>query len=253
MLNVHQGDLFILLKSNALRVPPIINIVKIQYVNGGMKMMDEKDSKPFYHRNWFWITIFSIFIVVSATTYVANYSFYKGQADKATVSQSKSLAEKKKIEDNPSIVARYNSIKTGKKGFNKDEIIQLLGQPTTTQKINVNNPISTLVWNEIDGGQNITIQITFEKDKATSKSIQGLNVDRKKVLTSKEYNQLQNGDSYNKVINKLGDPDDYSDVNGVRTLTYESDLLEVDPTADAMIKIEISNNKVISKEQQNLK
>lgn len=212
--------------------------------------MNEKDEKPFYHRNWFWITIFSIFIIVSATTYIANYSFYMGQADKATVSQSKSLAEKKKIEDNPSVVARYNSIKTGKNGYGRDDIIQLLGQPTTTQKVNVNNPISTLIWNETNG---VTIQITFEKDKATSKSIQGLNIDRKKVLTLKEYDQLQTGDSYNKVINKLGDPDDYSDVNGVRTLTYESDLLEADPTADAMIKIEISNNEIVSKEQQNLK
>lgn len=242
-----------ILKNNALKMLLNMNIVKIHYVNGGMQMMDEKDSKPFYHRNWFWITIFSIFIIVSATTYVANYSFYKGQADKATVSQSKSLAEKKKIEDNPSIVAKYNSIKTGKKGFDKDEIVQLLGQPTTTQQLDVNNPIKTMIWNGTDSNQNITIQITFEKDKATSKSIQGLNIDRKKVLTSLDYDKLQNGDSYNKVINTLGDPDDYSDVNGVRTLTYESDLLEADPTADAMIKIEISNNQVISKEQQNLK
>jgi hypothetical protein len=51
----------------------------------------------------------------------------------------------------------------------------------------------------------------------------------------------------------LGDPDDYSDTNGIKTLIYESDLSEADPTYDATIKIEIANDKVISLEQQNLK
>jgi len=214
-------------------------------------MTDENNSKPFYKRNWFWITIFSIFIIVSATTYIANFSFYKDQADKATTSQSKNLTEKK-IDSDPSLVDKYNSIKTGKKGLSKSELIELLGQPTTTQQLDVNNPITTLIWKGTDN-QNVTIQITVEKDKATSKSIQGLDIDRKKMLTSKDLAKLQVGDSYKKVINTLGDPDDYSDTNGVKTLTYESDLSEIDQASDAMIRIEISNNQIINKEQQNLK
>jgi len=229
-----------------------MKIVKIQGVDGGMKMMNENNNKPFYKRNWFWITIFSIFIIVSATTYVANFCFYNDQADKATVSQSKGLAEKKKIADDPSLVVKYNSIKTGKNGFSEKEIIQLLGQPTNTQKLSVNDPITTLTWQGTDN-QNVMIQITFEKGKATSKSIQGLDIDRKKLLTSKDFNKLQKGDSYNKVISTLGDPDDYSDTNGIKTLTYESDLLEADSSSDAMIRIEISNKQIISIEQQNLK
>ncbi|MFC6176936.1 DUF3862 domain-containing protein [Companilactobacillus huachuanensis] len=215
--------------------------------------MDENNSKPFYRRNWFWITIFSIFIVVSATTYVANFSFYKGQADKATTSQSKSLTEKKKMEENPSLVAKYNSIKTGKKGFSKDAVVKLLDQPSSVQQLDAKNPIATLIWNGADGNQNVLIQITFEKNRAVSKSIQGLTIDRKKLLTLQDFDKLQSGDSYNKVINTLGDPDDYSDTNGVKTLTYNSDLLEADSTADALIKIEISNNKIIYTQQQNLK
>jgi len=73
------------------------------------------------------------------------------------------------------------------------------------------------------------------------------------MLTSKDLAKLQVGDSYKKVINTLGDPDDYSDTNGVKTLTYESDLSEIDQASDAMIRIEISNNQIINKEQQNLK
>jgi hypothetical protein len=39
----------------------------------------------------------------------------------------------------------------------------------------------------------------------------------------------------------------------LKPLVYESDLSEADPSQDASIKIEISNNKIIYKEQQNLK
>ena len=215
-------------------------------------MTDENERKPFYKRNWFWITILSIFIVVTATTYVANYSFYRDKADQASTSQSKNVAQKK-AQRNPSLTAKYDSIKTGKKGFTKDEIIDLLGQPTTTQQIDTTNEILNLTWNTAENDNNIVIQITVEKNKATAKSIQGLDIDRKKLLNVEDLNKLKNGDKYNKVIDILGDPDDYSDTNGIKTLTYESDLAEADPSEDAIIKIEVANNQIISIEQQNLK
>lgn len=225
---------------------------KIQYVTGGMKMTDENERKPFYKRNWFWITILSIFIVVTATTYVANYSFYSDKADQASTSQTRNAAQKK-VDDNPSLTVKYDSIKTGKDGFTRDEIIDLLGQPTTTQQIDGTKELLNLTWNTTENNNKIVIQITVEKNRATAKSIQGLDIDRKKLLTLEDFDKLQIGDKYNKVVNTLGDPDDYSDTDGIKTLTYESDLAEADPTADAMIKIEVSNNQIISKDQQNLK
>ena len=215
-------------------------------------MTNEKERKPFYKRNWFWITILSIFIVVSATTYVANYSFYRDKADQASVSESKNAA-KKKNENSPSLIEKYNSIKTGIKGMNKTQIIKILGEPSSTQQIDSTNNLFDLVWNGNEDNSNVTIQITFEKDKAKSKSIQGLDIDRKKLLTFDDLNKLQVGDNYNRVINILGDPDDYVETNGVKILTYESDLAEADPSEDAIIKVEVSNNQIISKEQQNLK
>ena len=110
-----------------------------------------------------------------------------------------------------------------------------------------------LTWDGTDNGENVTIQITFEKGKATAKSIQGLNIDRKRLLTLKDFEKLQVGDEYNRVIDVLGDPDTYSDTNGIKILTYESDLAEADLSQDATIKIEISDNKIINLEQQNLK
>lgn len=225
--------------------------VKILCVIGGTEMTDENERKPFYKRNWFWITILSIFIVVSATTYVVNFSFYQGKADQASTSQSKNVATKK-VEDDPSLISKYNSIKTGKKGLTKTKIIKLLGQPTATQAIDQSSQIMSMTWEGFDSNNGVMIQITFENNKATAKSIQGLNIDRKKLLTLADFEKLQVGDSYNRVINILGDPDDYSDTNGVKTLTYESDLAEADSTKDAIIKIEISNNAIISKTQQNL-
>lgn len=229
-----------------------MKIAKIQY-RRRYENVDENDIKPFYRKKWFWITIVSIFIIVSATTYIANYSFYSDQADKATVSQSKSLATKKKIANDASFISKYNSIKTGKNGFSKSEIVDLLGEPNNTERLAVDKSIVTLSWNGTDNKQNVTVQITLEKNKATAKSIQGLDIDRKKLLSMEDFDKLKVGDSYNKVINALGDPDNYSDVNGMRTLIYQTDLTEADPSVNSLIKIELSNNKVINKEQQNLK
>jgi len=207
-------------------------------------MTDENDRKPFYKRNWFWITILSIFVIVTATTYVANYSFYRDKADQASTSQSENVVQKKS-QKNLSLTAKYDSIKTGKKVFTKDEIIDLLGQPTTTQQIDSTNGILNLTWNTAENDNNIVIQITVEKNKATAKSIQGLDIDRKKLLNVEDLNELKNGDKYNKVIDVLGDPDDYSDINGIKTLTYESDLAEADPSEDAIIKIEVATIKLL--------
>lgn len=212
-------------------------------------MNEQNEGKPFYKRNWFWIMILSIFIIVSATTYIANFSFYQGKADSTVVSQKKT---KKTVAD-LSLSDKYNELKTGKTGYSKKEVIQLLGEPTSIQQIDDTSQVASLIWNKMDNGKSIVIQVTFEKGKASAKSIRGLDIDRKQLLTKKDYNKLQNGDNYNRVLNVLGDTDDYSDTNGIKTLIYESDLSEADPTYDATIKIEIANDKVISLEQQNLK
>jgi len=214
--------------------------------------LNENDKKPFYKRNWFWITILSMFIVVSATTYIANYSYLQDKADQTTVKQGKNQSEKK-VTKSPSLVTKYNSIKTGSEGYVKDEVIKVLGNPTSTQDLNTDNGMMILTWDGTDNNSGVTIQITFEKNIATAKSIQGLDIDRKKLLTMKDYDKLQIGDKYSRVTNILGDPDNYSDMNGVKTLTYMSDLDEIDPTQATNIQVKISNNKIITKSQVNLK
>ena len=213
--------------------------------------MTENEKKPFYKRNWFWITIISIIVVVSATTYVANYSFYSDKADQISSEERKTLKEQQKAEKSPSLITKYNSIKTGNKGYSKKVIYKLLGNPVETQI--QSSTISNVTWKGTADQGNVTIQITFENGHAASKSIQGLDIDREKTLTLADYQKLNVGDSYNRVVNLLGDPDDYSDINGVRTLTYVSDLSELDPTQNASIQIKLSHNQIVAKSQTNLK
>ncbi|WP_334333365.1 DUF3862 domain-containing protein [Companilactobacillus sp. HBUAS59544] len=213
--------------------------------------MTENEKKPFYKRNWFWITIISIIVVVSATTYVANYSFYSDKADQISSEQRKNLKSQEKAEKSPSLITKYNSIKTGNKGYSKKVIYKLLGNPVETQV--QSNEISNVTWKGRADESTVTIQITFENGHAVSKSIQGLDIDREKTLTLADYQKLNIGDSYNRVVNLLGDPDDYSDINGVRTLTYVSDLSELDPTQNASIQIKLSHNQIVAKSQTNLK
>lgn len=228
-----------------------VNASKILNIDGGVTMLNEK--KPFYKRNWFWIMIFSIIVVVSTTTYIANNSYYQGEADQANLEQRKDQAERKQAEKNPSLVAKYNSIKTGKNGYSEKNITSLLGNPTETQTMDKQGKEIIATWNKTVTSNQVMIQITFFKNIAKSKSIQGLDIDRENSLTLADFNKLKNGDSYNRVINVLGDPDDYSDINGVRTLTYVSDLSEADPSQNASIDIKLSDNKIIAKSQVNLK
>lgn len=230
-----------------------VNTSKILNIDGGINILNENEKKPFYRRNWFWITILSIIIVVSATTYIANYSYYKDEADQANVDQRKDQSERKQAEKNPSLVAKYNSIKTGKNGYSRKVITNLLGNPTETQIMDKKGKEITATWNKTDNNNQVMIQITFFKNIAKSKSIQGLDIDRENSLTLADFNKLKNGDNYNRVISVLGDPDDYSDINGIRTLTYVSDLSEADPSQNASIDIKLSDNKIVAKSQVNLK
>src|SRR5699024_7378572 len=197
--------------NNTLKVLPSIKLARIQCVDGGVKMTDENNSKPFYKKTGFWIAILSVFVVVSATTFIVNDSYYQDKADQTAVTKKKLS---KKIENNPSLAEKYDSIKTGKKGFSKKEVIELLGQPTATQTVDVTNQVDNLTWNGYSNSNAITVQISFQKDKATSKSIQGLDIDRKKLLTLADYDKIQEGDNYNQVVDILGDPDNYSVTNG---------------------------------------
>lgn len=237
----------------ASRVLLSVNTSKILNIDGGINILNENEKKPFYRRNWFWITILSIIIVVSATTYIANYSYYKDEADQANLEQRKDQSERKQAEKNPSLVAKYNSIKTGKNGYSRKVITNLLGNPTETQIMDKKGKEITATWNKTDNNNQVIIQITFFKNIAKSKSIQGLDIDRENSLTLADFNKLKNGDNYNHVISILGDPDDYSDINGIRTLTYVSDLAEADPSQNASIDIKLSDNKIIAKSQVNLK
>lgn len=234
-------------------MPFSVNTSKILNIDGGTEILSENEKKPFYRRNWFWITILSIIAVVSTTTYLANNFYYQDEADQANLEQRKDQAERKQAEKNPSLVAKYDSIKTGKKGYSQKNVIQLLGNPTETQTMDKRGREIIVTWNKVNNSNQVMIQITFFKDIAKSKSIQGLDIDREKSLTLADYEKIENGDNYNHVISVLGDPDDYSDINGVRTLTYVSDLAEADPSQNASIDIKLSDNQVIAKAQVNLK
>ena len=224
-----------------------VNIGKIQGADGG-NILTEHEKKPFYHQNWFWITIISIIVVASATTYVANYAISQDKAEQTTTQQKKII---KRLEKSPSLTTKYNSIKTGDKGYSKEVVYQLLGNPNETDFLSKDRANAT--WEGKDDETGVLIQITFEKNHVISKSIQGLDIDREKTLALVDYQKLNIGDSYNRVLNILGDSDDYSDVNGVRTLTYASDLAKLDPTQNASIQIKLSHNQIVAKSQTNLK
>lgn len=206
-------------------------------------------NKPFYKKKWFWLTVVALFLVATATAYVVENT-YDDKADEDSYNQENLF--KKTSDSNTSIIDKFNSIKLGAGGSSQKNIERKLGEATfisnTEDKKN-----STLTWNNIKGlDDDVSIDITFEHGIAASKSIKGLDIDRKNDLTMKDYNGIKNGDTYDQVISKLGNPDNYSETDGNMTLIYTSDVEDKVDDETTYIKVILDNGQVTGKNQVNV-
>ncbi|WP_334330162.1 DUF3862 domain-containing protein [Companilactobacillus sp. HBUAS59699] len=206
-------------------------------------------NKPFYKKNWFWLTVIAVFLVVTATGYVVENT-YDDKADEGSYSQQNLF--KKTSGSKTSTIDKFNSIKLGAGGSSLRKVERKLGEATFISN-NEDKDNSTMTWNNIKGlDDDVSINITFERGIAATKSIKGLDIDRKNDLTMKDYNRIKNGDSYDQVIDKLGNPDNYSESNGDMTLIYTSDVEDKVDDETTYIKILLTNDEVTGKSQVNV-
>ncbi|APX73275.1 DUF3862 domain-containing protein (plasmid) [Companilactobacillus allii] len=204
---------------------------------------------PFYKKKWFWISIISFFIIISTTAFVVENTY----DDKADENLNQEDLFKKTKDSDTSIIDKFNKVKIGAKGNTLKRIEEVFGSPTITSNTS-DRKNATLTWQNLKGlDDDVVIDITFQDGVAVSKSIKGLDIDRRNDLRLSDYNKVKENDSYDQVINLLGNPDNYIESGGVVTLTYTSDVEEKIDDASTYIEITLSNNKVTSKSQLNVK
>ncbi|WP_125568186.1 DUF3862 domain-containing protein [Companilactobacillus insicii] len=204
-------------------------------------------NKPFYKKQWFWLTIIAMFFVITATAYVVENT-YEDKADE----ENQERLFNKSSNSNTSTIDKFNSIKLGAGGSDRKAVDRKFGKAVYISN-SEDEENSTMTWNNIKGlDDDVSIDITFEQGIAVAKSIKGLDIDRKNDLTMKDYNRVKNNDSYEQVINTLGNPDNYSEKNGNMTLIYTSDVEDKKDDEATYIKVVLNNNKVTSKSQVNV-
>lgn len=205
---------------------------------------------PFYKRRWFWISAVSLFIIVTTTAFVVENT-YDDKADEESYRQEDLF--KKTSDSDTSVIDKFNNVKIGIDGNSLKKIEDVFGSPTMTSNTS-DRKNATLTWQNLKGvDDDVVIDITFQDGSAVSKSIKGLDIDRKSDLRLSDYQKVNKNDSYDKVISVLGNPDNYIESGGVVTLTYTSDVEEEIDDATTYIEITLSNDKVTSKTQLNVK
>ncbi|WP_125764556.1 DUF3862 domain-containing protein [Companilactobacillus hulinensis] len=207
-------------------------------------------KKSFYKKRWFWLVAISALVIISATAFVIENT-YDDKADEESYNQENLF--KKTRDSDTSIIDKFNLVKIGAGGNSLKNVESKFGQATMTSNTE-DSKNATLTWQNLKGmDDDVVIDITFQDGIAVSKSIKGLDIDRKNDLTLADYNKVKTNDSYDHVIELLGNPDNYVESNGIVTMTYTSDVEEKIDDATTYIKIALNNDEVTSKTQVNVK
>lgn len=206
--------------------------------------------KPFYKKRWFWLTAIAMLVVITATAFVVENT-YDDKADEESYTQENLF--KKTADSKTSIIDKFNAIKLGANGNDRRFIESQFGQAAMSTNSGGNDN-ATLSWSDLKGlDDDVVIDVNFKNGKAVSKSIKGLDIDRRNDLTMKDFDMVKTNYNYEQVIDLLGNPDNYTETNGVITLMYTSDVEEKIDDQATYIKITLANNKVTGKSQLNVK
>ncbi|WP_334328773.1 DUF3862 domain-containing protein [Companilactobacillus sp. HBUAS59699] len=213
-----------------------------------------RKKKPFFKKWWFWLLI-TILIALSVTGY---YIYQNNNSSDKTESSSKTTKPIKKNNTNNKDkggirLDNYNGIYLSQSdGMSLATLQKLFGNYASNSDSTIGDVQATsYTWKKIANGDlGASLIVGFVNDHAISKSISGLKVKRNKKITLDLYNQIQNGQSEQDVVNLLGKPNGYSETSVENTTSkvysYTSD---VKGEIGANIVITFTDGAVSSKNQ----
>ncbi|WP_125590531.1 DUF3862 domain-containing protein [Companilactobacillus jidongensis] len=213
-----------------------------------------KKKKPLFKKWWFWLLI----VILVAAIGTGYYYYQDNNSDTKTESSSKKnkSAKKKSSQVKKASGIRldnYNGIYLSQTdGLSLASLQKLFGNYSSSSDSTIGDVQATsYTWKKIANGDlGASLIVGFVNDHAISKSISGLKVSRDKKITLDLYNQIQNGQSEQDVINLLGKPNGYSETSVENTASkvysYTSD---VKGDIGANIVITFTDGAVSSKNQ----
>lgn len=210
-------------------------------------------KKPLFKKWWFWLIIIIVIVAAGGT----GYYFYRDNDSNKTESTSTKTRSVKKKSTNKKAggirLENYNGIYLSQSdGMPLETLQNLFGKYASSSDSTIGDVQATsYTWKKIAHGDlRASLIVGFVNNHAISKSISGLKVKRNKKITLDLYNQIQNGQSEQDVINLLGKPNGYSETSVENTASkvysYTSD---VKGEIGANIVITFTDGAVSSKNQ----
>lgn len=152
----------------------------------------------------------------------------------------------------------YSSIKLGDMGNNGDggdtlkDLTAKYGKPESSTTATTNGiKVDGREWNNVEGGSDAKLIVSFVNEKAVGKNKTAMKTDRKNDITLDAYNKITTGTSYDDVNKQLGEPNSINESVFSGTTTLIAVYMNKDMTQFATITF--TNNAVSSKTETNLK
>lgn len=215
-----------------------------------------KEKKPFYKKIWFWILAVVALAIIGGAL--------GGGSDSSTPTASKdgntsaSTAEQTSLKDNFDKVVIGDIFNGGEGGSSLEEVKAVFGEPDSTSETNIEGQTAKMMtWGGLKGGDIMSsIVVSFSNDKAVSKAVTGLKVDKHDKATLEQFNAVATDGTFSEdqARQQFGEPDGISDslVNGQKQslLTWSKNVAG---DAGANFNITFDGGTATSKAQLNMK
>lgn len=227
------------------------------------KIKDENGNtyvqkKPFYKRVWFWILVV-IVVAVGASMGGKKDDGSKDTSSKsesATSASTASTASTAKIKRSDFDAVKIGDLmQSADGGDTLNSLKEKFGEPKSTSSSETNGVKTDVVtWDKVDNKIGSSMVISFTDGKAFSKDLTGFKLTRKNKIDLAQFNEVANGTSYNDVINKFGEPDNYTETligGDKQTMVMYTSGVKGDLGAN--FNITFSNDAVSGKSQTSMK
>jgi len=193
------------------------------------------EKKPLRKKWWFW---FLLLLLLGGGGFAASqfisfdsfdFAFWKSSTDDSGTEQTKTSTEDSTTADDIThIIELYQSVNLTdsldeeKKGSSYDEVVELLGEPSSNVESELGDSKTKMaIWNTFNG--KTTISVNFKDDFAIGKSASKLATESETKTTMEQFDAvpLDGSYTYDQAVKEFGQPDSLSTsfIGGVDTLT----------------------------------
>lgn len=221
-----------------------------------------KVKKPFYKKVWFWILAIIVLGIIGGAL-GGGSDDKKADTTNDDVAKKEATSSNKKetnteLKDNFNKIALGDILNNGDGGSSLEEVKGIFGEPDSTSETNLEGQTAKMMtWGSPKGGDIMSsVVVSFSNDKAVSKAVTGLKVEKHDKVTLEQFNAVTTDGNFSEdqAKQEFGEPDGVSDtiINGQKQsmLTWTK---YVNGDIGANFNITFDNGSATSKSNTSMK